>query len=231
MTRYFLVFAAALLPLCTVGQTKLKAAPASTEQLESQLAVEACQELTKQNTARPFAQLSPTEAMGVLQQTMIQVVMKHPQEVEKFMKASGADANVAMRDMGQRVATKLGSDCPVAMPLFTRMAEAQTGAVSPADLQASPAEQPLLDKLAADICTDLSAQDAKKPLAKMPKAERMALVQTMMEKHMKANQAALTKQYGPGFFQDMAAVQAMGVKVGGLMAKQCPAQVAAFTQP
>ncbi|RTQ47098.1 hypothetical protein EJV47_19570 [Hymenobacter gummosus] len=229
MTRYFLIAAAALLPLCSIGQAQ--AQTASTAQLESQLATEACQELTKQNTARPLAQLSPTEAMSTLQQTMIQVVMKHPQEVEKIMKANGADPSTAMREMGQRVATKLGADCPVAMALFTRMAEGNTGEASAADLSVSPEEQPLLIKLSTDICTDLSAQDAKKPLAKMPKAERMNLVQAMMEKHMKANQAALTKQYGPTFFQDMERIRAMGVKVGGLMAKQCPTQAAAFTRP
>lgn len=241
MTRYFLVVATALLPLAALGQTKTKPAPAaatsSTSQFESQLSTEICQDFDKLNATKPFAQLSQQEAMSTLQQSMTQVIMQHPQEVEQLMKANGADAQSAMQAMGQRVATKLAADCPVALTLFARMAGtdpaslSSAGPSSAADLTVSEAERPLLEKLATAICADLSAQDAKKPLAKLPNAERMVLVQQVMMKQMQANQAALTKQYGADFFQDTQRITAMGVKVGGLIAKQCPTQAALFVKP
>ncbi|MCC3156383.1 hypothetical protein LJ737_03990 [Hymenobacter sp. 15J16-1T3B] len=226
MPRYFLALAAALLPFAALAQTK-PAAPASTAQLESQLSSEICQDFEKLNAAKSFALLSQQEAMNTLQQSMTQVAMNHPQEIEQIMKASGADAQAAMQAMGQRVSTKLAADCPVALTLFARLAGTDTG--SAPDLTVSDAERPLLTKLATDICTDLSAQDAKKPLLKMPKADRMALVQKTMERQIRAHANELTQQYGAGFLQDMPRITAMGAKVGGLMAKQCPTQTAAFT--
>ncbi|GAB3829506.1 hypothetical protein [Hymenobacter jeollabukensis] len=227
MPRYFLALATALLPLATLAQTK-PAAP-STTPLESQLTAEICQDFDKLNAAKPFAQLSKEEAMSTLQQSMTQVAMNHPQEIEQLMKASGADAQSAMQAMGQRVASQLAADCPVAMTLFARLAGTDPATAQAPDITVSEAERPLLTKLATDICTDLTAQDAKKPLLKMPKADRMAMVQKTMERQIKAHATELTQQYGPTFLQDMPRITAMGAKVGGLMAKQCPTQTAAFT--
>ena len=238
MTRYFLVVAVALLPLGTLAQTKAKAktkpvaaaaAPAPS-QFESQLSKEICEDFNKLNATKPFDQLSKDEAMSTLQQSMTQVMMQHPQEVEQLMKDSGADPSVTMRDMGQRVAGKLVTDCPVAMVLFTRLSGSNVP-VKAADLTISAAERPLLTTLSTEVCAELTAQDAAKPLASQSKEARSAAMQQTMQKIMKAHAREISQQYGPEIFMDQERIYGLGAKVGSLMATQCPKQLMTLSQP
>lgn len=230
MTRYFLVLAAALLPLAGMAQTKAKPAAASTTQLESQLSAEICQDFEKLNAAKPFAQLSQPDAMSTFQQSMTQAAMKHPVEIEQLMTANGANASVAMREMGQRVAAILTKDCPLAVTLLSRIAGTEINAQT-LDLTANSTEQPLLDKIARSVCADLSAQEVKQPLSQMPKAERIAFFQGSMQKHIMANAEELTKLYGPEFFKDAERIKGMGAKIGALTSTHCPTQVLTLMQP
>lgn len=237
MTRYFLLLATALLPLGALAQTKAKpAAPApaaSNSQFESQLATEICQDFDKQNAAKPFKQLTKDEAMNTLQQSMTQVMMKHPQELEKMMKTSGPDAAAAMNAMGQRIAGKLANDCPIAIILFTRLNDSPgaADALSSLDAEAltvTPAERPLLEKLAQDVCADLTDVTAKQPLAGMAPDQRMQLIQQSMQRVVKAHAKDISEQYGPEIFLETERLKALGAKVGSLMVSQCPKLVATF---
>lgn len=238
MTRYLLVLAASLLPLGVLAQTKSKvkakpAAPTTTvsaAQFESQLSTEICQDFNQQNATKPFDQLNKEEAMNTLQQSMMQVMMKHPQEMEQMMKTSGDDASAAMREMGQRVASKLVTDCPVAMVLFARLSGSN---ISPkaADLALTAEERPLLNTLASEVCADISARDAAQPLASQSKEARTLIMQEAMQKSMKAHAREISERYGPEIFMDQERIFSLGAKVGGLMTAICPSALTSMGQP
>ncbi|RAK68039.1 hypothetical protein [Hymenobacter edaphi] len=231
MTRTFFLVAAALLPLAALGQTKATPAPAaasSTAQLESQLSTEICQDFEKLNAAKPFARLSQEEARSTLQQSMMQTAMRHPAEVEQLMQTGGADSQLAMQALGQRVGVKLMTDCPVALVLFTRLAGRPAETVATLDLTVTEAERPLLEKLAQGVCADLTAVTAKQPLAGQSVDQRLQLIQQAMQRVTKAHAKEISAQYGPEIFLDSERLQTMGAKVGKLTTSQCTALVAAF---
>jgi phosphotransferase system HPr-like phosphotransfer protein len=230
MIRYFLVLAATLLPLCSSGQAKASASASSTEQLESRLAAEICQDFDKLNATKPFDQLNKDEATSTIQQSMMQVMMKHPQEMEQLMKASGPDASVVMREIGQRVGSKLATSCPVAMVLFTRLSGSAVS-VKAANLTISAEERPLLTILANEVCTDLSAQDAAKPLADQSKEARTAAMQQALQKSMKTHAREISERYGPEIFMDRERIFSLSAKVGSLMTVSCPKQLVTASQP
>ncbi|KAA9333193.1 hypothetical protein F0P96_09440 [Hymenobacter busanensis] len=226
MTRYFLVVAASLLPLCSFGQTKTQPA---TEQLESQLTAEICQDFDKLNAAKPFVQLSQEEAMSTLQQSMMQVMMRHPDEVEQLLKASGSTTQAAMQDLGQRVAVKLVADCPAAMPLFMRLTnQPATAATAPPDLTVTAAERPLLEKMARSMCADLSTVTTPAQLASQPLQQKLHLIQQAKQRVLKTYAKEISSQYGPEILTDPARQNALGAKVGLLAGDHCASFADAF---
>ncbi|WP_400193120.1 hypothetical protein [Hymenobacter sp. B81] len=228
MTRYFLVLAAALLPLGAIGQSK-PATASATAQLESEITAEVCRDFEKQHKVRSLDQLSKDEAMTLMQEAMKRSMMSRAKQVEKLMKDAGDNSAAVLREMGQRVGARLASECPVALALFTRLA-GNTAAVQSADLTIGDAERPLLTRLATAMCTDLTAVDAQQPLSQMSKEARTGQIQQSMQKVLKDHAREVSEQYGPELFMDADRMRALGIKVGGLMAGQCPKLVATFGQ-
>lgn len=226
MIRYFLVVAGALLPLAASAQTKTKpaatAAPQAASRFESQLSTEICQDFDKLNAARPFAQLSPEEAGSTLQQSMMRVIMRHPEEAEQLLQAGGTDPQAAMQAIGQRVAVRLIADCPVAMTLFMRFTnQPATAATAPPDLTITAAERPLLEKLAQGMCANLAASTTPRQLAGQPLQQKMQLIQQAKQYALKTYAQEISAQYGAEILADPARLNTLAAKAGLLAVGHC----------
>ncbi|MCC2546792.1 hypothetical protein LJY25_10085 [Hymenobacter sp. BT175] len=221
MLRYLLILLACTASLLSSAQSPT---PAAMAKLEQEMATAVCQDLEKENVKNPVAKFTKEQAMAFLQQSMMKVATSRAAEVQELLQATGKSPEEAMQEVGQRVGQRLISSCPTAITMFAGMA-GSSRAIDPAASVVTPAERPLIEAMASDMCTDLERTNAKQPLAKMTKPERNVVLQKLMTTIMQTRAREITAQYGEDIFQDTERVRNLGVKIGIQMVGRCPATV------
>lgn len=172
-----------------------------------------------------FNSLTPNQAMQLTQRLFGDALRRDSTAVLAMMTAA-AQQNIALQQashlLGRDVVLKLSQSCLAALPLLARFS--QTAQVQQAMGANRPdindAEKKILQPIATHLCTQLATINAQKPLAEQTPAQRHALLNTLTDKGLTANQSALLRYYSTAQLADRANREAIGYKVVLLMVAQ-----------
>ena len=169
--------------------------------LVRRISQELCTKLTNDHTTN-FASLTSTQAMQLTQQLFADAMQRDSVAVMALME-KGIQQNIQPQQVGQTlgkdVVILLGHECPASLPLITRLMQTEQGQQTLAAQQAtviSAAEKKVLQPLAASLCTQLAANDAKGSFAKLTPSQREKTFMAALQKAFKQHTPALLKYYG-----------------------------------
>jgi hypothetical protein len=192
--------------------------------LVRKLSQELCSKLTNDHTTA-FDKLTPPQAMQLTQQLFTDA-MQHDSVAVIRMMQEAAKQQLQPQQVGQLlgkdVVLSLSRSCPASLPLLARLSltdQAQQAAAAQQPTL-SDAEKKAIQPLAAHLCTQLAAADAKQPLAKQTPAERFALSTSLIQKELTTGRPQLLRYYSAAQLADKPRMQEISEKIISLMLTQ-----------
>lgn len=216
--------------LLAAGQAALAASPAPTDTLAGHarlvrtISNSLCAQLTAPG-APDVSRMSSPAVMAYGQQLFIKAMQSDSASVIAMM-TSAAERGMQPAQVGQQLGRDamldLTKSCPAARPLAVRLAQTeQAQQAMAAQMPAlSPAERKVLQPIAAALCTDLNARNAKAPFAKLTPEGRQQVFMGALQKAFKPQTAALLRYYGSAKLDAQMRSGELDGKIGSLMPSQ-----------
>lgn len=205
-----------------------RCAPADTvaghSRMVRQLSEAMCTKLSNDHTTK-FESLSTPDALQMTQQLFITAMQRDSVAFMAMMTmaaAEGKEPRAVGEVVGRDVVLRLSKMCPASMPLILRLSQTdQAKQAAAAKMPAiSDAEKKCLQPLTSNICTQLSAADAKQSFAKLQPVQRNALFTKLMQQAFVAGRPQLLRYYSAAQLSDPKRREEIGQKMAALMLQQ-----------